>query len=54
MATVYKLEVKTVSPWAAYPPEAVAKLIKDFLENYENEQGLGFESTEIFNDGRKI
>ena len=33
MATVYKIEIESVSDWVAYPPEQVEKEIKDFLES---------------------
>ena len=48
MATVYKVEIETVSAFAAYPEEEVKKILEEFLKKYKNEKtGLGFESTEV-------
>lgn len=48
MATVYKIKIKTVSPFVAYDEEYVKKIFEDFLKTYrDKETKLGFESTEI-------
>lgn len=48
MATVYNLNIKTVSAFSKYPEEEVCKIIKNLIDNYKHpETGLGFESTEI-------
>ena len=44
MATVYKIEIKTVSAWTNYDPKEVEKKIKQFLEDQDS---LCMESTEI-------
>lgn len=48
MATVYKVEIKTVSAWQAYPEDYVKEMFEKFLKEYEDEKtGLGFENSEV-------
>jgi hypothetical protein len=48
MATIYKIEIKTVSPFMAYSEEYVTLMFKMFLKEYEDDMtGMKFESTEI-------
>ena len=47
MATVYKIEIETVSPWVSHPEEHIKELFEKFLEEYEDNNGMGFESTEV-------
>jgi hypothetical protein len=48
MATVYKIEIETVSAFVAYPEEEVKKILEEFLKNYKDKKTrLGFESTEV-------
>lgn len=49
MATVYKIEIETVSPWCSYPPEQVKEMLEKFFEEFEDENAPGnkFENTEI-------
>ena len=47
MATVYKIEIKTVSPWVNYSEEDIKKMFKKFLDESRNDKVMGFESTEI-------
>ena len=48
MATIYKINIKTVSPWSAYPKEYVEEMFKKFLDEYKDPKtGLGFEGTEV-------
>ena len=48
MASVYKVEIKTVSAWSNYPPAYLEKLLKDFMEKHrDKDTGLRFESTEV-------
>jgi hypothetical protein len=44
MATVYKIEIKTVSAWVNHPPEYIEKVISKLLENNNS---VHFENTEI-------
>jgi hypothetical protein len=44
MATVYKIEIQTVSSWINYPPEEIAKDLKEFLESRDH---LGMVNTKI-------
>lgn len=48
MATIYKIEIKTVSPFMAWSEDYMTKLFKKFLKEYEDElTGMKFESTEV-------
>lgn len=48
MATIYKIKIKTVSPFIDHGTKHVEKILKEFLETYKDEKtGLGFESTEV-------
>jgi len=48
MATLYKIKIKTVSPFANYSEDHMAHLLKKFLQDYRHPvTGLGFEGTEI-------
>ncbi len=48
MATVYNIEIKTVSAFVNYPEKEIENLFQDFLKTYKNSNtNLGFESTEI-------
>ncbi len=48
MATVYKIEVETVSEWVNYPPEHLEKMLKKFFEEHKDEKtGHGFVNTEV-------
>tara|TARA_R110000823_G_scaffold306061_1_gene428328 strand:- start:146 stop:343 length:198 start_codon:yes stop_codon:yes gene_type:complete len=44
MATVYKIEIETVSAWTNYEPKELEKKIKQFLEEQDS---LCMESTKI-------
>lgn len=48
MATVYKIEIETVSPWVNYPPEQIKEMFEKFLEEFEDENTSNkFECTEV-------
>ena len=48
MATVYKIQIKTVSAFVNYNEEYVKKIFEKFLKEYKDDvTELGFESTEI-------
>jgi hypothetical protein len=48
MATIYKVKIKTVSPWISFNEEYMEKMFEKFLKEYKDEKtGLGFECTEI-------
>jgi len=48
MATLYKIKIKTVSPFANYDEDHMVGLLKTFFQNYRHPiTGLGFEGTEI-------
>lgn len=48
MATVYKIKIKTVSPFLAYTEKDITLIFNKFLEEYKDKHtGLGFEATEI-------
>ena len=48
MATLYEIEIKTVSPFCAYNEEYMKKMLEKFFKEYKDENNkLGFESTEI-------
>ena len=49
MATVYEIKVKVVSPWVNYPPEKIEEIIKEALENHEDDDHPGneFENVEV-------
>jgi len=44
MATVYKIQIKTVSDWTSYSPETLEKEIKNFLDDKE---GLKMRGTKV-------
>jgi hypothetical protein len=53
MATLYKIEIKTVSPFSNFSEDHMASLFRMFLQDYRHPiTGLGFEGTEI--DVKKI
>jgi hypothetical protein len=48
MATVYKIQIKTVSPFINYSEDYVAEMFERFLKDYKDPQTeMKFESTEI-------
>jgi hypothetical protein len=48
MATVYKIEIKTVSLHCNYHPDYIEKIFKDFLRDFKDgDTGLKFTNTEI-------
>lgn len=48
MATIYKITIKTVSPFCNYDEAYIKKMFGKFLKEYrDKENNLGFESTEI-------
>ena len=48
MATLYKIKIKTVSPFANYDEDHMVELFKKFIQDYRHPvTGLGFEGTEI-------
>ena len=48
MATVYKIKIKTVSPWVNYPEKEIQKLFENFVESLEDVKTRNkFESTEV-------
>lgn len=49
MATLYKIEIETVSPWVAHPEKDIEEIFKKFLDEYEDEEypSACFESTKI-------
>ena len=48
MATVYNINVKTVSAFKRYREKDINKIFSDFLETYRDEKtGLKFESTVV-------
>lgn len=44
MASVYKIQIQTVSDFTTYPPDILEKEIKKFLENQE---GLKMRSSKV-------
>lgn len=48
MATVYKIEIETVSPWVSYNEEDMKQMFEEFLSTYEFEgRDRPFESTTV-------
>ena len=48
MATLYKIKIKTVSPFSAYDEAYMTEMFEKFLREYRDpKSGLGFEGTEI-------
>jgi hypothetical protein len=48
MATIYKIKIKTVSPFVSYDEKYIKEMFEKFLKEYKDkETKLGFESTEI-------
>lgn len=47
MATIYKTEIKMVSPFCAYTEEDMEKILNTLIKSYKNNSGLGFESIDI-------
>lgn len=48
MATIYNINIKTVSPFIAHSDKYIENMFVEFLKQYKDiETGLGFESTEI-------
>ena len=46
MATVYKIEIKTVSPYIAYSEKDMDKIMLDLIKSY-SKLNFTFESTEV-------
>lgn len=48
MATMYKIKIKTVSPFMNWDEDYMIKMFEIFLRDYEDDMtGMKFESTEI-------
>jgi hypothetical protein len=48
MATIYKINIKTVSPFISYNEKYIKEMFEKFLNEYKDkETKLGFESTVI-------
>lgn len=48
MATLYKIKIKTVSPFMNWDEKYMTDMFKEFLKNYEDPMtGMKFESTEV-------
>lgn len=48
MATVYKVEMETVSSWVSYSPEQIQKFIESALKEFRDKKtGFKFERCEI-------
>ena len=48
MATVYKIEIQTVSAFCAYDEKYVKEMFEKFLKEFKDDKTkLGFESTEV-------
>lgn len=48
MATIYKINIKTVSAFQNYPVDKVREIFEDFIKEYRDKKtGLGFESTVV-------
>ena len=48
MATIYKIEIKTVSPFMNWDEAYITKMFEIFLKEYKDSMtGMKFESTEI-------
>lgn len=48
MATLYKIQIKTVSPFISYNEAYMVEMFEKFLKEYRDEKTkLGFEGTEI-------
>lgn len=48
MATVYKIQIKTVSSFVAYDEHYIREMFDKFIRNYKDyDNGMGFEATEI-------
>lgn len=48
MATVYKIEITTVSAFCAYNEKYIKNMLEKFFKEYKDKDtNLGFESTEI-------
>jgi hypothetical protein len=48
MATLYKIQIKTVSPFVAYDEHYIREMFDKFIRNYkDHNNGMGFEATEI-------
>lgn len=53
MATIYKAQIKFVSPFVNYSKRDIITILEKFLKEYKNKQnGLGFEGIEI--DAEKL
>ena len=47
MATIYKIEIKTVSAFTNYSPQQMQEILQQMIEDHRNKNGQGFESTEV-------
>ena len=48
MATIYKIKIKTVSPFMSWDETYMTKMFEKFLRDYKDEMtGMKFESTEV-------
>lgn len=48
MATVYKIEIETTSPWVNYDEKHVKEMFEKFLKEYKDERTVNkFEGTEV-------
>lgn len=48
MATIYKIKIKTVSPFLSYSEDQIKEIVTKLLGQYQDKTtGLKFESTEV-------
>jgi|688.fasta_scaffold1091039_2 hypothetical protein len=47
MATVYKLEIEMVSPWTAFDPDTLKKMIEKMLEDAKHFENIEVKVTKL-------
>lgn len=48
MATLYKIQIKTISPFINYSEEYMTEMFEKFMKEYRDyDTGMKFEATEI-------
>ncbi len=48
MATVYKIEIETVSPWCSFKEDYLKEMFEKFLKEYKDDKNkMGFENTTV-------